>query len=177
MVLNESDMAVLHHVPCYTAAIMSHPLSPVGNKSCYLCIWRKLRSQPLTLSSLLHRLVSAASVRSGAKMTFYDDIYPFYPLQRTSFIFSGRLLTIILVFLVLAVSLLLILPGIRGKSVSASDKPLLTAVLSQNLRIPCNFNSASFPSCQRLFWMFRIVISLFIGVVIVGEFCIYCHCC
>lgn len=52
-------------------------------------------------------------------MTFYDDIYPFYPLQRTSFIFSGGLLTVILVFLVLAASLLLILPGIRGKSVSA----------------------------------------------------------
>ncbi|KAM6936970.1 dual oxidase maturation factor 1 [Xenentodon cancila] len=69
-------------------------------------------------------------------MTFYDDIYPFYPLQRISFIFSGRLLTIILVFLVLALSLLLILPGIRGKS--------------------------------RLFWMFRIITSLFIGVVIVA---------
>uniref|UniRef100_A0A3P8VWF1 Dual oxidase maturation factor 2 n=1 Tax=Cynoglossus semilaevis TaxID=244447 RepID=A0A3P8VWF1_CYNSE len=36
--------------------------------------------------------------------------------QPTAFIFSGRLLTIILVFLVLAISLLLILPGIRGKS-------------------------------------------------------------
>ncbi|XP_070686593.1 dual oxidase maturation factor 1 [Pempheris klunzingeri] len=69
-------------------------------------------------------------------MTFYDDIYPFYPLQRTSFIFNGQLLTIILVFLVIAVSLLLILPGIRGKS--------------------------------RLFWMFRIIISLFIGIVIVA---------
>ncbi|KAM9854105.1 dual oxidase maturation factor 2 [Aulostomus maculatus] len=69
-------------------------------------------------------------------MTFYDDIYPFYPLQRTSFIFSGCLLTIILVFLVLALSLLLILPGIRGKS--------------------------------RLFWMVRILISLFIGAVIVA---------
>ncbi|XP_072242144.1 dual oxidase maturation factor 1 isoform X1 [Leuresthes tenuis] len=68
-------------------------------------------------------------------MTFYYDIYPFYTLQRTSFIISGRLLTIILVFLVLAVSLLLILPGIRGKS--------------------------------RLFWMLRIITSLFIGVVIV----------
>ena len=55
-------------------------------------------------------------------MTFYDDIYPFYPLQRTSYIFSGRLLTIILVFLMLAVSLLLILPGIRGKSVSATHQ-------------------------------------------------------
>ncbi|XP_053742503.1 dual oxidase maturation factor 1 isoform X1 [Synchiropus splendidus] len=69
-------------------------------------------------------------------MTFYDDIYPFYPLQRTSFIFSGRLLTIILVFLMLALSLFIILPGIRGKS--------------------------------RLFWLLRIVISLFIGVVIVA---------
>ncbi|XP_013876954.1 dual oxidase maturation factor 1 [Austrofundulus limnaeus] len=68
-------------------------------------------------------------------MTFYDDIYPFYPSQRTSFIFSGRLLTIILVFLVLTVSLLLILPGIRGRT--------------------------------RLFWMFRIITSLFIGVVLV----------
>lgn len=57
-------------------------------------------------------------LRSVAGMTFYDDIYPFYPPQRTSFIFSGRLLTIILVFLVLAVSLLLILPGIRGRTVS-----------------------------------------------------------
>ncbi|XP_029379186.1 dual oxidase maturation factor 1 [Echeneis naucrates] len=69
-------------------------------------------------------------------MTFYNDIYPFYPLQRTSFIFNGCLLTVILVFLVLAVSLLLILPGIRGKS--------------------------------RLFWMFRIIVSLFIGAVIVA---------
>ncbi|XP_076124553.1 dual oxidase maturation factor 1 [Alosa pseudoharengus] len=69
-------------------------------------------------------------------MTFYDGIYPFYPLQRTSFIFSTNLLTIILVFLVLAASFLLILPGIRGKS--------------------------------RFFWMFRILISLFIGVVIVA---------
>lgn len=55
-------------------------------------------------------------------MTFYDDIYPFYLLQRTSFIFSGSLLTIILVFLVLVASLLLILPGIRGKSVSATHQ-------------------------------------------------------
>uniref|UniRef100_A0A3B3U9T5 Dual oxidase maturation factor 2 n=1 Tax=Poecilia latipinna TaxID=48699 RepID=A0A3B3U9T5_9TELE len=69
-------------------------------------------------------------------MTFYDDIYPFYPLQRTAFIISGRLLAIILVFLMLAVGLLLILPGIRGKT--------------------------------RVFWMLRIMISLFIGVVIVA---------
>lgn len=89
--------------------------------SVYLCIWvGKLRTLSLTLSSLLRCLVSVVSVRAEAKMTFYDDIYPFYTLQRTPFIFSSRLLTIILVFLVLAVSLLLILPGIRGKSVSAT---------------------------------------------------------
>ncbi|XP_063053142.1 dual oxidase maturation factor 1 isoform X1 [Engraulis encrasicolus] len=74
--------------------------------------------------------------RRPRKMTFYDGIYPFYTLQRTPFIFSSSLLTVILVFLVLAASLLLILPGIRGKS--------------------------------RFFWMFRIIVSLFIGVVIVA---------
>uniref|UniRef100_A0A4W4EYM6 Dual oxidase 2 n=1 Tax=Electrophorus electricus TaxID=8005 RepID=A0A4W4EYM6_ELEEL len=70
-------------------------------------------------------------------MTFYDDIYPFYPQQRTSFIFNTSLLTVILVFLVLAVSFLLILPGIRGKS--------------------------------RILWTFRILTSLFIGLVLVGD--------
>lgn len=94
-------------------------------------------------------------------MTFYDDIYPFYPLQRTSFIFSGRLLTIILVFLVLAVSLLLILPGIRGKSVSDFRQEPLNSVCF-NLDFPS-------PVPQRLFWTFRIILSLFIGSVIVGE--------
>ncbi|XP_051546191.1 dual oxidase maturation factor 1-like [Myxocyprinus asiaticus] len=68
-------------------------------------------------------------------MTFYDGIYPFYPLQRSSFIIDISLLVVILVFSVVAVSFLLILPGIRGKS--------------------------------RLLWMFRITISLFIGVVLV----------
>ncbi|KAK0139024.1 Dual oxidase maturation factor 2 [Merluccius polli] len=72
----------------------------------------------------------------AGKMTFYDDIYPFYPLQRTSFIFSGPLLTIILVFLVLTLSFLIILPGIRGKA--------------------------------RFLWLCRIIISLFIGAVIVA---------
>ncbi|XP_058854810.1 dual oxidase maturation factor 1-like isoform X1 [Acipenser ruthenus] len=69
-------------------------------------------------------------------MTFYNDIYPFYPQQRTPFIFNLSQLIVILVFLVLACSFLVILPGIRGKG--------------------------------RLFWMFRIVLSLFIGVVTVA---------
>lgn len=141
-------------------------------------------------------------------MTFYDDIYPFYTVQRTPFIFSSRLLTIILVFLVLAVSLLLILPGIRGKSVSATKskkrktithckwvtKPSLSlsapptvvaekcknnsscnaviSVSSPFFSILVTWNNLSVSSSQRLFWTFRIVTSLFIGAVIVGEFCI-----
>ena len=60
-------------------------------------------------------------------MTFYDDIYPFYPLQRTPFIFSTSLLTVILVFLVLTVGFLLIVPGIRGKSVSVLKKLSLSS--------------------------------------------------
>ncbi|KAG9280973.1 dual oxidase maturation factor 1 [Astyanax mexicanus] len=80
--------------------------------------------------------LTALALAFGGTMTFYDDIYPFYPLQRTSFIFSTSLLTVILVFLVLAVSFLLIVPGIRGKS--------------------------------RILWTFRILISLFIGAVIVA---------
>ncbi|XP_062858468.1 dual oxidase maturation factor 1 [Trichomycterus rosablanca] len=49
-------------------------------------------------------------------MTYHDDIYPFYPLERSSFIFSGSLLTVILVFLLMALTFLLIVPGIRGRS-------------------------------------------------------------
>ncbi|XP_015198629.2 dual oxidase maturation factor 1 [Lepisosteus oculatus] len=69
-------------------------------------------------------------------MTFYNDIYPFYPLNRTPFIFNINELIVILVFLVFACSFLIILPGIRGR--------------------------------PRLFWMFRVTFSLFIGVVIVA---------
>ncbi|KAM9814706.1 dual oxidase maturation factor 2 [Syngnathus typhle] len=69
-------------------------------------------------------------------MTFYDDVYPFYNMRRTSVIFNGHLLTVIVCFLVSALSLLFILPGIRGKS--------------------------------RLFWFLRIILSLFIGAVIVA---------
>ncbi|XP_077453156.1 dual oxidase maturation factor 2 [Stigmatopora argus] len=69
-------------------------------------------------------------------MTFYDNIYPFYNMDRTSFIFSGRLLAVIVCFLLPALCLLLILPGIRGKS--------------------------------RLFWLVRIILSLFIGAIIVA---------
>ncbi|KAJ8247812.1 hypothetical protein GJAV_G00250800 [Gymnothorax javanicus] len=50
------------------------------------------------------------------KMTFYDGVYPFYPKQRTPFIFDVDLLTVILVFLVLGATFIVVLPGIRGKA-------------------------------------------------------------
>lgn len=100
-------------------------------------------------------------------MTFYDGVYPFYPLQRTSFIFSGRLLATILVFLALAASLLLILPGIRGKSVSGW---IPASTIGALLASAFNLDSALSTSCQRLLWMFRIILSFFIGAVTVGEF-------
>lgn len=121
VLLSESVMPVCNHVQCHTEVTIS-PHYLLQDTRAESASEKKPRTLPLTLSSLLHRPASAVSVRSGAEMTFYDDIYPFYPLQRTAFIFSGRLLTIILVFLVLAISLLLILPGIRGKSVSASNQ-------------------------------------------------------
>ena len=45
-------------------------LSTVRNKSSYLCIWRKLRTLPLTLSSLLNSLVSTKALRWLSSMTF-----------------------------------------------------------------------------------------------------------
>ncbi|KAJ7311205.1 hypothetical protein JRQ81_006816 [Phrynocephalus forsythii] len=69
-------------------------------------------------------------------MTLFNGIYPFYPQSRKPFVFNVNLITIIVFFLVLAVSFLLILPGIRGRA--------------------------------RLFWLFRVIISLFIGGVTVA---------
>ncbi|XP_043536214.1 dual oxidase maturation factor 1-like isoform X1 [Chiloscyllium plagiosum] len=48
-------------------------------------------------------------------MTLFNGIRPFYPHDRTAFIFAITLLVVILVFLVFTLTLLIILPGIRGK--------------------------------------------------------------
>ncbi|TRY81693.1 hypothetical protein DNTS_026005, partial [Danionella cerebrum] len=61
-------------------------------------------------------LLSALVLVCGEKMTFYDGIYPFYPVQKSPFRLDVRLLVVILVFALLAVSFLFILPGIRGRS-------------------------------------------------------------
>ncbi|XP_037690019.1 dual oxidase maturation factor 2 isoform X2 [Choloepus didactylus] len=49
-------------------------------------------------------------------MTLWDGVLPFYPRPRHAAGFSVPLLIVIVVFLALATSFLLILPGIRGRS-------------------------------------------------------------
>uniref|UniRef100_A0A8D2JAR0 Dual oxidase maturation factor 1 n=1 Tax=Varanus komodoensis TaxID=61221 RepID=A0A8D2JAR0_VARKO len=69
-------------------------------------------------------------------MTFSDGSFPFYPQPRKPAGFDVSLVIVIVVFLVLAASFLLILPGIRGRA--------------------------------RLYWLFRVTASLFVGAVIVA---------
>ncbi|NXG07619.1 DOXA2 factor, partial [Sakesphorus luctuosus] len=65
----------------------------------------------------------------------FDGVYPFYPQQRKAAGFNINTIIVIVVFLTLACSFLLIIPGIRGRA--------------------------------RLYWTFRVLLSLFVGVVIV----------
>ncbi|CAM5144361.1 unnamed protein product [Eretmochelys imbricata] len=69
-------------------------------------------------------------------MTLFDGVYPFYPQPRKAFAFDVSSIIVIAVFLSLALSFLLILPGIRGRA--------------------------------RLYWLLRVILSLFIGAVIVA---------
>ncbi|XP_038275398.1 dual oxidase maturation factor 2 [Dermochelys coriacea] len=69
-------------------------------------------------------------------MTLFDGVYPFYPQPRKAFAFDVSSIIVIAVFLSLALSFLLILPGIRGR--------------------------------ERLYWLLRVILSLFIGAVIVA---------
>nr|XP_009665324.1 PREDICTED: dual oxidase maturation factor 2 [Struthio camelus australis] len=48
-------------------------------------------------------------------MTLFDGIYVFYPQQRKSFVFDVSTIIVIIVFLTLACSFLIIIPGIRGR--------------------------------------------------------------
>ncbi|XP_025970900.2 dual oxidase maturation factor 2 [Dromaius novaehollandiae] len=49
-------------------------------------------------------------------MTLFDGVYPFYPQQRKSFVFDISTIIVIIVFLTLACSFLIIIPGIRGRA-------------------------------------------------------------
>lgn len=51
-------------------------------------------------------------------MTLFDGVYPFYPQQRKAALFDISTIIVIVVFLTLAGSFLLIIPGIRGRAVS-----------------------------------------------------------
>ncbi|NWI18870.1 DOXA2 factor, partial [Crypturellus soui] len=46
----------------------------------------------------------------------FDGVYPFYPQQRKNFVFDVSTIIVIIVFLTLACSFLIIIPGIRGRA-------------------------------------------------------------
>lgn len=50
-------------------------------------------------------------------MTLFDGVYPFYLQQRKAAVFDISTIIVIVVFLTLACSFLLIIPGIRGRAV------------------------------------------------------------
>ncbi|XP_054244079.1 dual oxidase maturation factor 2 [Indicator indicator] len=49
-------------------------------------------------------------------MSLFDGIYPFYPQKRKAAVFDISIIMVIMVFLTLACSFLLIIPGIRGRA-------------------------------------------------------------
>ncbi|XP_015727823.1 dual oxidase maturation factor 1 [Coturnix japonica] len=49
-------------------------------------------------------------------MTLFDGIYPFYTQQRKSFVFDVSTIIVVIIFLTLASTFLLIIPGIRGRA-------------------------------------------------------------
>uniref|UniRef100_A0A8C6Z3V5 Dual oxidase maturation factor 2 n=1 Tax=Nothoprocta perdicaria TaxID=30464 RepID=A0A8C6Z3V5_NOTPE len=61
-------------------------------------------------------------------MTLFDGVYPFYPQQRKSFVFDVSIIIVIIVFLTLACSFLIIIPGIRGRPLFSSNLLFLAAV-------------------------------------------------
>lgn len=67
-------------------------------------------------AGLRHSFTHTSS-QTSLRMTAWDGVMPFYPQPRHPAGFSVPLLIVILVFSCLAVSFLLILPGIRGHSV------------------------------------------------------------
>lgn len=114
-------------------------------------------------------------------MTLFDGVYPFYPQQRKAAVFNISTIIVIVVFLTLACSFLLIIPGIRGRAVRDPGHGRLLPMFCV-LGPPQCFRGrqedsqgySSLPdvppvSLQRLYWTLRVLLSLFVGVVIVGE--------
>lgn len=116
-------------------------------------------------------------------MTLFDGIYPFYPQQRKAAGFDISTIIVIVVFLTLACSFLLIIPGIRGRAVrDPGDGKLLPMLwmlgpfpgwfrVRQEGSQGCSCLPDVPVSLQRLYWTLRVLLSLFVGVVIVGECC------
>ncbi|XP_059802597.1 dual oxidase maturation factor 2 [Hypanus sabinus] len=74
-------------------------------------------------------------------MTLFNGISPFYPRQQTAFVFAITLLVVILVFLVLTVTFLIILPGIRGRGRIYSFCRVILSLFIGVIIVVVNFTS------------------------------------
>ncbi|XP_055518488.1 dual oxidase maturation factor 2 [Leucoraja erinacea] len=74
-------------------------------------------------------------------MTLFNGIAPFYIHERTAYVFGLTLLVVILVFLVLAATFLIILPGIRGRGRIYSFCRVILSLLVGVIIVVVNFTS------------------------------------
>lgn len=115
-------------------------------------------------------------------MTLFDGVYPFYPQQRKAAVFDISTIIVTVVFLTLACGFLLIIPGIRGRAVrepSLPPQPALRGLDAGTLpggsgRGRRGWGCSVLPDVsplfpQRLYWTLRVLLSLAVGMVIVGE--------
>ncbi|KAE8617504.1 hypothetical protein XENTR_v10009096 [Xenopus tropicalis] len=74
-------------------------------------------------------------------MTFYDGQYPFYPHERKPWVFNVQCIIIIIVFLVFALSFIVILPGIRGRGRISWACRIITSLFIGTVIVAVNFTS------------------------------------
>ncbi|KAG8440373.1 hypothetical protein GDO86_006215 [Hymenochirus boettgeri] len=74
-------------------------------------------------------------------MTFYDGIYPFYNHDRKPSVFDVQCMIIIIVFVVFALTLFVILPGIRGRARISWACRILTSLFIGTVIVVVNFTS------------------------------------
>ncbi|OCT87020.1 dual oxidase maturation factor 1 [Xenopus laevis] len=74
-------------------------------------------------------------------MTFYDGQYPFYSHERRQWVFNVQCIIIIIVFLVFALSFIVIFPGIRGRGRISWACRIITSLFIGAVIVAVNFTS------------------------------------